>query len=186
MQTGRDRLFVARTDAAKVLLLLLLLILIAASPEVLSAQVRGRFGFGRPLRRRARDQRGDRRIVDGRPVAAVARIEVARRVPVVRRHRLCRGRVVERRRRRFGGGGGGGGGRRVVDAAARLLARRVHPGQRIVAGRTARRVRLLDGRRRLAADAIGRWTATAAGARSRRRRRGQGPRRLPRQRGASR
>lgn len=98
MQTGRDRLFVACADATKVLLLLLL-ILIAASPEVLSAQVRGRFGFGRPLRRRARDQRGDRRIVDGRPVTAVARIEVAPRVPVVRRrHCLGGGRVAERRR----------------------------------------------------------------------------------------
>lgn len=119
----------------------------AQAPEVFPAQVRGR--FRRPDRGRGLlryDQR-DGRVVDRNLVAAVTRIEIARRAAgrrvrfaSVRRFRFAssagRPSCLVRQFGRWG----------VLDAAAGLPAA-VHARQRIVSGRTAGRVhRLLDRR----------------------------------------
>jgi len=201
VQTRGDRLFVATAagTAVEVLLLMLLLLLLlllmilsadaatggavasvggrlavlAQAPEVFPAQVRGRLGLDG--RRRGHHRERDGRVVDGYLVAAVTRIEVA--AAAGRRVRFC---VL-----RFGGGGGDlvrQFRRRRVFHAARRLPAAVHAGQRVVSGRTARRVRLLGRGRRLVRMATAATVhCAAAGHRRRARRHGS---RFPRQRRA--
>lgn len=149
------------------LLLLLALFVLVRAPEVLSAQVRGRF-IGRRRSRRFVDRlhRERRAVVDGNLVATVSGIEVtapaggrrvrtaARRVLVGRCFTDGRGRFVVVVVRRLGR-------RRVL---ARFTAAAVHARQRVVSGRTAGRVRLLRRcrRRRLPRHTRSRLVAVAA------------------------
>jgi len=163
VQTRGDRLFIAPAvgTAVEVLELLLLLLLmvftadaavaraaasaggrltvLAQAPEVFPAQIRSCLGLGGWCRgHRERDGR----VVDGYLVAAVTRIEVA----------AASGRRVRFRVFRFGRGRGDlvrQFRRRRVFYTVRRLPAAVHAGQRVVSGRTAGRVRLLGGGRRL-------------------------------------
>lgn len=201
VQTRGDRLFIApavgtAVEVLELLLLMLLLLLVmmvftadaaatraaasaggrltvlAQAPEVFPAQVRGRLGLG--WRCRGHRER-DGRVVDGYLVAAVTRIEVAAasgRCVRLRVFRFGRGNLIRQFRRR-----------RVFYAARRLPAA-VHAGQRVVSGRTAGRVRLLGGGRRLVRMATA-ATVNRAAAGQRRRTRRDGSR-FPRQRRAPR